>query len=125
MNLGPGSSSSRTNTSNYNQNAGFSEVGMAQSLNLAFGNKSKGNSVTVVDGGAINALSGIAGEALRQVELAGNNTRSSISDAIQRVAESARSEQENVAITLGKWAMIAAVVYFGFRAVAAFAGRGS
>ena len=117
MNIGPGSSSSRTSTQNYNQNAGFSEVGMAQSLNLAFGSKSKGNTLNVLDGGAVSALGNIASEALRQVELAGGNTRGVVDSALAKISEAARSEGENVAITLGKWALIAAIAYFGFRAL--------
>jgi hypothetical protein len=112
-------STSNPETNTYNQNAGFSEVGgSATSINLVTGKKSKGtNNITLLDGGAIERAFAFGGDALKQVELAGNNTRSVLADAIDKISQASRSEQENVAITLGKWALIAAIAYFGFKAL--------
>ncbi len=111
-------STSKSETTTSSQNAGFSEIqGSASSLNLVTGKKSKNVTVNALDGGAIANAFAFAGEALKQVELSGANTRGAISDAISAVSASARSEPENVAISLGKWALIAAIAYFGFRAL--------
>jgi hypothetical protein len=115
-------STSSSETTNTSQNAGFSEIaGAASSLNLVTGKKTKNVTVNALDGGAIGSAFGFAGEALReslkQVELAGASARGTTQDTISALAAAARSEPENIAITLGKWALIAAIAYFGFRAI--------
>ena len=113
--FGSESSSESTNTS---QSAGFSEIsGVASSLNLTTGKKSKNTTVNLVDNGAVAAAFDFAGQALKQVELAGANSRGSLQDAIGSVTESARSDSENVAVTLIKWGALAALVIFGLRAL--------
>lgn len=111
-------SKSSSETTNTSQNAGFSEIsGIASSLNLTTGKKSKYTTVNVTDGGAVKSALDFAGQALKQVELAGANARGSLQDAIGSVTESARSDSENVAVTLIKWGALAALVIFGLRAL--------
>jgi hypothetical protein len=111
-------SESSSETSTTTQNAGFSEVsGFASSVNLSTGKKSKYTTVNLLDGGAIGKAFDFGAAALKQIELAGENNKLTSSGAITAVKESARSEGENIAITVAKWAAIAAMVYFGFRAL--------
>lgn len=116
---GFGSSASSAETNNTQQSAGFSEIGgSATSLNITGGKKAKTDTVVnILDGGAINKAFDFGAQALKQVELAGTSNAGAIRDAITAVSESARSESENVAISLGKWALIAAIAYFGFKAL--------
>jgi hypothetical protein len=112
-------STSNPETNTYNQNAGFSEInGSATSLNLVSGKKSRTNTtVNLLDGGAIGRAFDFGGAALKQVELAGAQTSATIEKAINAVAEAARSDGENVLVTGVKWIAIAAIAYFGFRAL--------
>lgn len=110
------SNSDQTTTS---QNAGFSEIGgNANSFNLSLGKKSKGNTFNVLDGGAISRAFDFGGAALKSVEVLGASNSASIDKALAALNESARSDSENVLVTVGKWAAIAAIAYFGFRALA-------
>ncbi len=120
-------STSNSETSPITQNSGFSEIsGVAQSLNLTVGKKAKNTTVNLTDGGAVDKAFSFAqqfaADALRQVELAGENNKATSSGAITAVTESARTEGENIAVTVAKWAAIAAMVYFGFRALGAMKG---
>lgn len=118
MGIGAFSSESSSSTTTTSQSSGFSEIsGVAQSLNLSTGKKSKNNTLNLLDGGAISKAFDFGAQALKQVEIAGTNNASSIRDAISAVTESSRGEGENIAITLAKWGAIAAMVYFGFRAL--------
>lgn len=111
-------SKSVSETSPITQNAGFSEVsGIAQSLNLTFGKKSKGNAVTLTDGGAVARAFDFGSAALKQVEVAGAQSGANIERAIAALAESSRGETENIGVTAIKWAAFAGIAYFIFRAV--------
>jgi hypothetical protein len=103
--FGGGARTSATTTSNTTRTneAGFSEVGQAVSV------QGDGSSLTLSDFGAINAARDIVTESLRQVELAGSNTRATVGDAVQAVSESARAETENVIIQGMKWLTILGV----------------
>lgn len=119
---------SKSKSSTTSQNAGFSEIaGPATSLNVnAGGGKSSSTVINALDGGAIAASFGFAGDALekslRQVEMAGSNTASLVGNAIKSVAESARSETENVLIQGGKWVVIAVIAVAGFYALGKMKG---
>lgn len=115
-------SSSKTETTN--QNAGFSEIGgSAVSLNVS-GAAGKGSrqdtTINMLDGGAISGAFGFASdaqrEALRQVELAGANTRQAVTEAVTAVSESARTESENLIQQALKWGTFAVLGYAALRA---------
>lgn len=120
---------SKSSANTTSQNAGFSEVaGPAVSLNLTGGgkNSSQATTVNMLDGGAVAGAFQFAGDALerslRQVEVSGSNTASIVGNAVQKVAESARSETENVLLQGGKWLVIAVVAVAGFYALGKMKG---
>ena len=120
MRLFDSSSSARTDTTT--QNAAFSEIGgAATSLNIkAGGGKKSHTTINALDGGAIAAsfdfAKGAQTEALKQVELAGAGARALVKESIAAVSENARTESENVTITIVKWGVVAVVAYALFRA---------
>lgn len=116
-------SSSTTNATD--QNAGFSEIGgSAVSVNVS-GASGKGahqaTTVNMLDGGAIKDsfafASGVTGEALKQVELAGTRASSALTEAVKAVSESNRAETENVWREALKWGVIALLGWGALRAV--------
>lgn len=111
--MGLFSSKSKSTTTNYTttQNAGFSEIG-GSALALQGSN----NAVSFSDQGAIQAATDIATQSLRQVELAGSNTRATVGEAVKAVTESARAETENIVLTAVKWGAIAFIGWFGIKA---------
>jgi len=118
--FGGGGKESRTTTTNTTiaQEAGFSEIS-GQALSV----QGDSNQVTLSDFGAISAARDIASESLRQVELAGSNTASTVSKAVQAVAESSRAETENIVIQGAKWAALAVMVFAAAWALKGFAGK--
>lgn len=117
-------SKSTTNQTNTSQNAGFSEIGgSAVSLNVS-GASGKGSrqdtTINMLDGGAIGGAFDFAkaaqSEALRQVELAGANTRQAVTEAVTAVSESARTESENLIQQALKWGTFAVLGYAALRA---------
>jgi len=117
-------SKSTTNQTTTSQNAGFSEIGgSALSLNIS-GAAGKGarqdTTVNMLDGGAIAGAFGFASdaqrEALRQVELAGANSRQAVTEAVAAVSESARTESENLIQQALKWGTFAVLGYAALRA---------
>ncbi len=118
---------SKSDASTLSQNAGFSEIGgSAMSLNIKGGGKKSTTVVNALDGGAVAGAFSFAGDALekslRQVELAGANTSTLVGSALNSVAESARSETENVLIQGGKWLVIAVIAVAGFYALGKMKG---
>lgn len=124
MGWGPFSSDSKSSTTTTTQNAGFSEIGgSATSLNITGGGKKSRQdiSVNMLDGGAIKDsfafASGVTGEALKQVELAGTRASSALTEAVKAVSESNRAETENVWREALKWGVIALLGWGALRAV--------
>lgn len=115
-----GSESTTTNqTVNQTNETGFSEVSGTAQNNSIQGNN---NAIYTSDFGALSTAKDIALGSLNQVELANNNAASlvsginanaqdTISQAVQAVSASARSETENIVINIAKWAGIAAIAY--------------
>jgi hypothetical protein len=121
-------SDSKSETTNTTQNSGFSEIGGgASSIQLTGGYRSP-QTITVnqLDSGAIarafDFAGSIANDALHQVELAGSNAKSTVTEAVQAVSESARSETENILIQGAKWAVIAVIAVAGFYALSKLKG---
>lgn len=117
-------SKSTTNQTTTSQNAGFSEIdGSAVSLNIS-GAGGKGarqdTTINLLDAGAIGGAFDFAksaqSEALRQVELAGANTRQAVTEAVSAVSESARTESENLIQQALKWGTFAVLGYAALRA---------
>lgn len=110
--LGSSSKSSATNTS---QNAAFSEVaGAASSLNVTGGGKKSNQVFNILDAGAVSGglslAQMVAGDAFKQVELAGNRASAQVSAALDAVSANARSDSENFGQQAIKWGAIVAVV---------------
>lgn len=123
--MGLFSSKSSSATTTTNQNAGFSEIGgSAVSLNVS-GASGKGSrqdtTINMLDGGALKSAfdfsTGITGEALKQVELAGTRSSAALTEAVKAVSESNRAETENVWREALKWGVIALLGWGALRAV--------
>ena len=86
-------SSSKSSTTNLTttQNTGFSDV-TGQALAL----QGEGNVVNLTDQGALKVANDIAAQAFDQVDLVNSRASSSIAQAVEAVAESAREESENL-----------------------------
>lgn len=119
---------SKSKSSTTSQNSGFSEIaGPATSLNVnAGGGKGSSTVINALDGGAVDGALRFAGDALekslRQVEIAGSSSAGLVGSALKSVAESARSETENVLIQGGKWVVIAVIAVAGFFALGKLKG---
>lgn len=104
--FGGGNSSSSTTA----QSGGFSQIN-GSALQLQGSN----NRVMLSDQGAIAAAQSIAGEALNQVQLAGQNQSNTAAAAIQSIASASQGQAQSVLLEAIKWGAIVAVGFFALK----------
>ena len=105
--FGGGNSSSSTST----QSSGFSQIG-GPALQV----QGSGNNVRFIDPGALKAATNIALASLQQVEVAGQNSSNTVSQAVGAVSQAAQGQTNTLIDTALKWAAIVALGYFAFHA---------